>query len=210
MRMKRSLALIMVVVLCAAVLPASAFAVNAELSEPVSLNEEAISEEQKNANTEETLVNEKEINPENTQDAEAPDSQTEDNNTLDLPEFTMPETKANEEITSQQDKAVKVAAQTGEESMTAEGFKYREIEGGLELCAYTGTAEDVVIPDTIDGKAVVAIGDMAFWINDSIKSVVIGENIQRIGEEAFYSCNLLSQITFSNSVRELGKQAFYH
>ena len=210
MRMKRSLALIMVVVLCAAVLPASAFAVNAELSEPVSLNEEAISEEQKNANTEETLVNEKEINPENTQDAEAPDSQTEDNNTLDLPEFTMPETKANEEITSQQDKAVKVAAQTGEESMTAEGFKYREIEGGLELCAYTGTAEDVVIPDTIDGKAVVAIGDMAFWINDSIKSVVIGENIQRIGEEAFYSCNLLSQITFSNSVREIGKQAFYH
>lgn len=208
MKLKRTLAIIMAAVLCTTALPASAVAENAELSKPVLLNEEAISEEQKSTNTEETPVKEKKINPENTQDASVPDSQTEYNNSLDLPEFTMPETKANEETTSQQNKTVEPTAQTGGESTTADGFKYREIDGGVEICAYIGTAEDVVIPDTIDGKAVIAIGGMAFWTNDSIKSVVVGKNIQKIGEEAFYHCQALTQVILSDNIIEIGDYAF--
>lgn len=55
---------------------------------------------------------------------------------------------------------------------------------------------DVVIPDTIDGMAVTAIGAGAFE-NKLIKTVSIPAGIKTIGENAFKSCAALTGVTFA-------------
>ena len=74
-------------------------------------------------------------------------------------------------------------------------FDYEETDGKITLTAYKGNEVDIIIPETICGKPVTAIGDMAFSPSKprtkkeikekllEIKSVTILENIKTIGSE---------------------------
>ncbi|WP_443954586.1 leucine-rich repeat protein [Ruminococcus bicirculans (ex Wegman et al. 2014)] len=78
-------------------------------------------------------------------------------------------------------------------------FKYTE--NNCEVII-TGLQEDVsdtsiVIPETIDGMPVTAIGPRAFEFA-SIKDIKIGKNIKEIGEKAFYKCEKLSAVTWNH------------
>ena len=78
-------------------------------------------------------------------------------------------------------------------------FKYKENNGNVII---TGLKEDVadasiVIPETIDGMPVTAIGTKAFR-STSIVDIKIGENIREIENEAFYSCEKLSSVTWNH------------
>ena len=88
--------------------------------------------------------------------------------------------------------------------------------------------KDAVIPSTIDGKTVVAIGNFAFegkqlqsvtipntvttignscFANNKLTSVVIPDSVTSVGTSSF-SNNNISNITFSNSMTEISSGAF--
>ncbi len=56
---------------------------------------------------------------------------------------------------------------------------------------YTGKDTDLVIPDTLDGLDVIALGDTAFAGNYSLKSVTLPVNLIGIGDYAFAECTAL-------------------
>ena len=70
------------------------------------------------------------------------------------------------------------------------------------------TPTEAIIPDTIDGMPVVAIGDYAFEYCSRLTSVTIGNSVASIGQEAFYSCSGLTSVTIPASVTSIGSGAF--
>ena len=70
------------------------------------------------------------------------------------------------------------------------------------------TQRKVVIPATIDGLAVVRIGDWAFEGHSELTSIVIPDGVTEIGNEAFYDCTSLKSITIPDSVVSIRDYAF--
>jgi len=66
--------------------------------------------------------------------------------------------------------------------------------------------DHVVIPQTINGKRVTAIGDEAFQ-NKSIQSLELPEGLVSIGTKAFYN-NPLTSLEIPGSVKDIGQGAF--
>ena len=89
------------------------------------------------------------------------------------------------------------------------GLKH-EIHGNT--VTITGCDEDasgeLVIPDTIKGKTVTAIGQDSFKRCVGLTSITIPDGVTRIGESAFESCNRLTSVTIGDSVASIGKSAF--
>lgn len=71
------------------------------------------------------------------------------------------------------------------------------------------TDKNVVIPDTIDGKPVTAIGEKAFHQNYSIESVTLPDSIVSIGKSAFEQCHSLKTINLPDSIEKIEHRAFY-
>lgn len=91
------------------------------------------------------------------------------------------------------------AAQTSLTAVTAEtayenGFSFDIIDGKAILTEYSGQDEDIVIPDSVNGITVVAIGDSVFKNNKTVKTVEIPKHIQSIGTEAFRGCVNLTSV----------------
>lgn len=80
--------------------------------------------------------------------------------------------------------------------------------GGKTLVEYTGSAENVVIPAVIDGKAVTEIANSAFNSNMTLKSVYIPDGVQRIGAGAFKDCLHLESVRMPISCAVIGAEAF--
>jgi hypothetical protein len=81
-----------------------------------------------------------------------------------------------------------------------EGF---EINGTV-LVKYTGSEENVVIPDYL---GLTEIGKAAFWAT-KIKSVSIPGSVTSIGDEAFSWCTGLTSISIPTGVTSIGGGAF--
>ena len=73
---------------------------------------------------------------------------------------------------------------------------------------FSGTADMVVIPATIEGRPVTAIGSRAFDSTKTLVSVSIPNTVTSIGDLAFAGCTSLTQITIPNSVTSIGFGAF--
>lgn len=70
----------------------------------------------------------------------------------------------------------------------------------VAVTEYKGTGTEVVIPDTIEGKAVTSIGAEAFSCCAELKQVTIPDSVTEIGRAAFYACTGLEQITIPEGV----------
>ena len=58
----------------------------------------------------------------------------------------------------------------------------------VKITDYTGTATELVIPDTIAGKKVTSIGDTAFMDCSSLTSIEIPASVTSFGSYAFAGC----------------------
>ena len=72
----------------------------------------------------------------------------------------------------------------------------------------SNTDADLVIPTTIKGDAVIAVGARAFEYDKSLKSVIIPEGVTRIGNFAFYLCVDMGTIVIPKSVTKIERYAF--
>jgi len=86
------------------------------------------------------------------------------------------------------------------------GFYFRINGQNCKLTNYKGSASDVRIPDTINGKPVKEIRTRAF-AGKQIKSVVFPKDLLRIGEEAFQGC-ALEKIELPARIESIAQNAF--
>lgn len=88
-------------------------------------------------------------------------------------------------------------------------FEYRNVSGGVEITNYIGSNKrDISIPEKIDGKQVIRIGEDAFRFMDVEGSVVIPPGVTSIGKNAFY-LNDITLVYVPNSVEKIEERAFY-
>ncbi len=86
-----------------------------------------------------------------------------------------------------------------------EGF-YDINASGL-ITGYFGTDNDLIIPQTVQGKTVKGIEASTFKGNDSIHSVVLPSTAYNIGASAFEDCTNLESVT-GGAVTSVGVKAF--
>lgn len=91
-------------------------------------------------------------------------------------------------------------------------FTFEEGAGDTAvLVKYVGKAtkdDDVVIPDTFNGRDVAAIGNEAFYALAAVKSVKIPDTVVSIGDYAFADCTSLESIELPDSTVSIGDYAF--
>ena len=109
--------------------------------------------------------------------------------------------------------AISIIALTNNVKAATSGhYTYEEkSDGTVEITKYDGTAaENLVIPSTINGKAVTSIGVSAFdGCSGLTGSLTIGNNVTSIGALAFYGCSgLTGSLIIGNNVTSIGHNAF--
>ena len=82
-----------------------------------------------------------------------------------------------------------------------------------QLIGYSGTAKNVVIPDTIkinnkSGQDVYRIANSLFENNTNIETIVLPHVLKYIGDYAFRDCSSLKRADIPNGVISIGNQAF--
>jgi hypothetical protein len=87
-------------------------------------------------------------------------------------------------------------------------FTYAVADGKATITGYTGAGGDIIIPVSLGGYPVVAIGERALSRSASITSVIIPEGVLSIGSSGFASCTSLTSVTISDSVTSIGSSAF--
>ena len=86
------------------------------------------------------------------------------------------------------------------------------VNADAKSCTITGignfAGENLIIPSVLDGYAVSAIGEEAFYGQTGLKSVSIANTVTSIGKEAFYYCTGLTSVNLGNGLKTLGDSAF--
>lgn len=93
---------------------------------------------------------------------------------------------------------------------TYEGLTYKI--GNDDTVTITGyddkTLTDIVIPDTIEGLPVTAIGDAAFYDSSKITSIKLPSTLKKIGNSAFKYCNSITSMDIPDGVTSIGNGVF--
>ena len=79
-----------------------------------------------------------------------------------------------------------------------------------EVIAYNGTATKVKIAEEYNGLPVKIICQRAFYDNNQITHLVIGNSVTTIGDYAFAFCDALTSVVIDDSVIKIGDNAFYY
>ena len=89
-------------------------------------------------------------------------------------------------------------------------FSFVETATTAAIEKFIGFSEtDVVIPNTHNGKPVVAIASKAFTKCNSLKKIVFGTNMRKIGEYAFAECDNLECVEGTEHLTAIQSHAFY-
>lgn len=88
-------------------------------------------------------------------------------------------------------------------------LEYEEAEDGtgLVITKYTGITTQFEIPDEIDDKPVVAIGESAF-AGTGIEEIGLPDHLVSIGDNAFFGCESLTFVGFPDGLTRIGDTAF--
>lgn len=94
------------------------------------------------------------------------------------------------------------------EQVTEDGIQYTAGTDGIQITGYTGTAERLVIPDSIDGERVTSIGDNAFRFNTTLTGITLPSGLRMIWNFAFSGCSNLADIEFPENMPGMMSNAF--
>jgi hypothetical protein len=86
---------------------------------------------------------------------------------------------------------------------------YSTANNQVTITGYTGTGGVVIIPASIGGAPVTAIGENAFLGSSSLSSVTIPASVTSIGLGAFSGCSGLTSVSIPAVVTSIGSYAFY-
>lgn len=102
------------------------------------------------------------------------------------------------------------AVESDNSTITNLYYKYKIENGEVTITdCDLDIAGEVIIPDTIEGYPVTAIGENAFANCSRITSIVIPDCVKNIEEFAFSSCNGLVNATIGAGVTTLGQNIFW-
>lgn len=95
-------------------------------------------------------------------------------------------------------------------SASGSDFELTDVgDNKVVISKYLGFDEEqMIVPNVIDGKQVVGIGDSAYKGCRTMKSLIIPEGIEYIGEEAFWGCESLSEVLLPEGLKKIEKSAF--
>lgn len=84
-------------------------------------------------------------------------------------------------------------------------YEYEETSRGLRIVKYDDFDEPVVvIPNVIEGKKVIAVGNYAFKGCVGIEKIIISEGIEILGNGVFLNCRGLKEVILPGSLRGIG------
>ena len=81
-------------------------------------------------------------------------------------------------------------------------------DGTYMLVSYTGTADSVTIPSSVEESKVTAVADACFKGMTGLKKVEISEGITTLGNEVFSGCTALAEVTIPGTVAAIGHSSF--
>ncbi len=105
--------------------------------------------------------------------------------------------------------AIDITAFAATTGTTADGFEYEIADGEVTITDYTGSATEVVIPETIEGYPVTLIGAWSFYDYTSLTVVTIPDSVTHISHYAFRGCNNLTSVTIPRNLATINYAAFY-
>lgn len=91
----------------------------------------------------------------------------------------------------------------------ASDFDYQLLDSleGVVLLRYTGKAQEIILPQEIEGFPVQRIEGRAFY-STNVKTVVIPDSVVSMGREAFAQCSNLVSVRLSPTMRVISGGAF--
>ncbi len=89
-----------------------------------------------------------------------------------------------------------------------DGIMYSTSAGEATIVNYTGTATELVIPDTLGGCIVTTIGNYAFLECTSLESVTIPDSVNQILYGAFSGCTSLQSVYIASNVNVIAECVF--
>lgn len=96
-------------------------------------------------------------------------------------------------------------AKPGTVNGLASDYELKHRSQGVVIAKFRGFDEaDLVIPNTIDGKKVVGIGEGAYLNCKAMKTLLISDGIEFIEDGAFANCENLSKVTFPTTLSRIG------
>ena len=87
-----------------------------------------------------------------------------------------------------------------------EVYTFETVGGVRYLAEYTGSATDIILPDSYMGESYAIANDVFYGMG--VRSVVIPDSVTSIGSYAFSNCTDLVSITLGDGVTSIGDYAF--
>ena len=96
------------------------------------------------------------------------------------------------------------------EEKTYGNYKYKinSDSNSITITKYTGQEENVTIPEEIDGRPVIELGDNSFENCKSLSTIQFPDNLEVIGSFAFLGCNNLKDVQLLEGLKRIGYSAF--
>jgi uncharacterized repeat protein (TIGR02543 family) len=87
-------------------------------------------------------------------------------------------------------------------------FTYTQANNQITITGFSGTSENLIIPEEIDDYPVTIIGEEAFIDASQFTNIRIPDSVSAIEDSAFKNCSGLLTVTIPDSVTHIGRWAF--